>query len=84
LAKADIARTSESIDNLIAEHSAEREQANYEARAWNESEQTYRARRRLEWLQEWHEHFLALAATHDRLADENRAKAIKLIDEQAS
>ena len=50
---------------------------------YRESVRRYRERIQADRRREWREHFLGLAEVHERLAAENRTKALQLIDAAA-
>ena len=52
--------------------------ANAERELWAASERKYHAIKRQELVEVWSDFYLALAAAHERIADENREKAARL------
>jgi len=78
----DLQRASDQIDVLIERRASEaqREQANYEARAWSESVRKYNFARLRERRLEWCEYHRRQAALFEDLAREHREALGRLMD----
>ena len=69
------------LNDLIERRATERESANTAADLWKRDEAKYRAGLEFSRMKEWQEHYLHLADIHERLCEENRQRAFRLLDE---
>jgi hypothetical protein len=76
----DVDRAGHQIDSLIERRVAEREQANYEVRAWAEGEKRYNVARAHELRLEWCEDNRHRTALFEDLAAHNREELGTLVD----
>jgi hypothetical protein len=71
----------EQIDALIEKRAKEFEEQERIDQGWAESAMRHNLGARAAMRQEWAEHYRRMVAVHERLAEENRARLIQLIDE---
>jgi len=75
----NITKADRAIDELIEKRASERAAANTLALE-EERARRYLQGKRGDVIADWREHFLALASTYERLADEAREKAWQMLD----
>lgn len=78
----DLETASAQIDVLIERRATEHANANELAAIWARSEAVHREKLRQEHRWQWIRYFECLADSHARIADENRAKAEALLEEE--